>query len=116
MRIYFNAFLIFCLCLWLIPLGRFIDKSKEAKVCGGQRAVCLCSTNMVKTSSHAGKIELTRSATSSSEKAPSSGANHDYLLPARTLILPSAGTYAAKESTLTYALLLIKSIEHIPNA
>lgn len=100
-----------------MPLGSFIDKSKEAKVCGGARAVCLCSSNIAKAKSNeGGKIELTRSTAASTQKAPSGGANHQYLSPQKHLDLKIAATFSASNTVTVYELLLVRSIEHIPNA
>ncbi|OGX26431.1 MAG: hypothetical protein A2787_06935 [Omnitrophica WOR_2 bacterium RIFCSPHIGHO2_01_FULL_48_9] len=40
-----SALILLCFSIWLIPLGAFIAPSREVKVCGGQRAICLCSRN-----------------------------------------------------------------------
>ena len=38
-----SAFALLAFSLWIIPLGAFIKPYQEMKVCGGQRAICLCT-------------------------------------------------------------------------
>ncbi len=117
MNKFFNSFLIFCLCLWLIPLGRFIDKSKEATLCGGQRAVCLCSANLLKSKVDPGsKIELTRSATSSTEKSPSGGAGHEFAVVTSYQLVSVLLDPLKNPQAFNYSLLLNRSIDQVPKA
>lgn len=45
-------FLTLCVCaaflLWIFPLGIYIKVAQEANLCGGRRAICLCTQALIK--------------------------------------------------------------------
>ena len=99
--------------VWLLPLGAFIDPSKEGWICGGQRAVCLCSL-ILKSQSKRRTIILFKS---------NSETQKEKLSPSSSEYLPSASVedfknlregLALAQDQLLRDLLVCRSIEHVP--
>ena len=102
--------------LWIIPLGVFIKTSQEGKICGGQRAICLCSANFHNKPVKNIKPMLVNAGQVSKESSSSSGANREFFTAKFFLnTLFTQQTFCLLDPHPTAAL-FIKSIEHVPKA
>lgn len=100
---------------WLVPLGFFIKPAQEKTACGGQRAICLCSSNSKLKSAAAPAVTLKTVDSSSHSKENSGGGQHEYLAAGASLVLPVTTSGFIRESFLKIAS-LIKIIDHVPKA
>ncbi len=99
--------------LWLIPLGAFIDPAKEGWVCGGQRAICLCSLVAKSHGRHSAAISFKTNPQTQKEKLnPSS--NH-YLVLSRGMNFKNIQeSFSLNEDSTLYHLLVSRTVEHVP--
>ena len=107
--------LLILFVIWILPLGAFIDPSKEDKACGGQRAICLCSHLIAK---HGGthKLMMLVNPGTHKEEGPSGGASHDFLAAVGTSLRdPSFGSIVF-EKFPAYQFFASRNIEHVPKA
>jgi len=109
-----SILILFCFFVWILPLGTFIKPSDENKVCGGQRAICLCSHQPAVVTG-AGKASITKGGVQK-EQAPSGGAN-EYLaaLNIKNIFSPNVIGFL-EDSQFLYALPYTTPIEHVPKA
>jgi hypothetical protein len=111
-----NIIIIFCFFVWILPLGAFIKPSDEIKVCGGQRAICLCSNKsaVVKVGG-LGKVVITKGSTQK-EQAQSGGAS-EYLaaLNIKNIFRPNVIGFI-DDGQFLYAPPYTIPIEHVPKA
>ena len=73
-----SAFILTVFCLWLLPLGIFIESAREGTLCGGKRAVCECSSQF-KARTQKASIQITSAAAVPSAQSESSGGEHPVL-------------------------------------
>jgi hypothetical protein len=104
----------FAFLLWILPLGVFIAPSKEKILCGGQRAICMCS--------HGGHHKHSLPATgysfekSDDQKEEGSGfASSTHYEAAVQLRDPglAASRHGSDPQTLRQ-LLVLRPVEHVP--
>ena len=110
-------FLTAVFILWLIPLGIFIAPSKEQLLCGGQRAVCLCSGKTAKTAvdNTVGEVTVKSSGAPQKEQNPSGGGVHSFTLAARNIIEPNLLLASVLKTNLSlYSDPSLSSLEHVP--
>ncbi len=110
-----SVLVLFLFFVWIIPLGAFIDPSKEDKACGGQRAICLCSLHLEKNQNrnHAPKIAITNPGVNK-ESRPAGGASHDFLLSKRDLLKNSSNSFYLIDDIFSYQFSALRVVEHIP--
>jgi hypothetical protein len=108
------ALAVLCFLSWLLPLGRFIDPSKEAKVCGGQRAICLCSHQHRAHKPLEGVVFTTTS--SASQEQSGFGSCHDFEIAKAVLIGASAESLDYFSNTSLYSLILSRRNDSVPKA
>lgn len=101
--------------IWILPLGAFIDPSVEQKVCGGQRAICLCSHHLAKHKGNdRGKTINISNPGVNKDAAPAGGARHSFLSSAfyyRSNLFVSS--FSNQEQSFPN-LLFTKEVEHVP--
>jgi hypothetical protein len=76
-RKFLYSILLFCFVLWLIPLGRFIDKAHESTACGGARAICLCCLHFQVPKPSPGKM-ITANTGHHEQRAPGGSAGYEF--------------------------------------
>ncbi len=113
-------FLLSIFILWLLPLGYFIKPSQENMVCGGQRALCMCSSQQIlvnaKDKAKAGKVYIALNPAVEKEGV-SSGFGFFYFKIFLKLQDQQNVLVQYLESTQQLQLLLIaKAIDHVPKA
>ena len=110
MRKFISITVVIEFLLWLVPLGAFIDPSKEGWVCGGGRAICLC--HLIPKRQGSGTVFKSNSETQKEKLNPSS--NH-YLLLARTLDLKNIREFfTLNQNQSFFNLLVTRSVDHVP--
>jgi hypothetical protein len=105
---------VLCFLSWLLPLGRFIDPSKEAKVCGGQRAICLCSHAPKTNKPLEGTVFTTTSSTSHEQSG--FGSCHDFEIAKVALSAASGEPLDYFSNTSLYSLVLDRRNDSVPKA
>ncbi len=107
--------ILLCFFIWILPLGAFIRVTDEQEVCGGQRAICLCSHHLAKnkSSSH-GKVVIVNPGGVNKEAGSAGGPGHDFLLENRKDIANSSISNYFEKIPNLYNLLISKSIDHVP--
>ena len=117
MQRFISFITLFIFFVWILPLGAFIDPSVEQKVCGGQRAICLCSHQLAKQEGYDhGKTMTISNPGVNKEATSASGASHNFLLPSfyyQPNLLVS--TFSKQERSFLN-LLFSKEVEHVPKA
>ena len=114
MQRFISSITLFIFFIWILPLGAFIDPSVEQKVCGGQRAICLCSHHLAKQESDDhGTINISNPSVNK-EAASAGGASHNFLLSSfyHQPNLPVSSFSKHEQSFLN--LLFTKEVEHVP--
>lgn len=98
--------------LWIIPLGVFIKPVNEKELCGGKRAICLC-THMTAKDASAG-IDVTFSPAPA--KSESSSCAYPFLVlnPAKNSDQACAKIFVS--SQVRYSHVFSSSLEHVPKA
>ncbi len=112
----FSIFILLAFFVWIIPLGAFIKVSQEVKVCGGQRAICLCSINFLPTQSKTIKPILTNSGQVNKESSASGGANREFSVDKFIFNPTIKSEYFLSSDLILTTALFIKAIEHVPKA
>lgn len=102
--------------LWLIPLGVFISPSKEKLLCGGQRAVCLCSGKMTNASvDNTGfGVTVKPAGAFENEQNASGGACHPFTLAHNGVQLSQDKFHPSIEARSFYSDPSLSSLEHVP--
>lgn len=100
--------------VWIMPLGAFINPLNNKKVCGGQRAICLCLTDFDKKTGTIPKMIVNPSPSVNKEAASPGGASHYFLAHPEDDILAAQNTGHFGTPQHIYSVLICKSIEHIP--
>jgi hypothetical protein len=116
---FFWLLILVCFFVWLLPLGVFIKPSHEQTACGGQRAICLCSHSLVKSSAHdAGKIAFSSSSGAHKERSLSGGVSAGNYFVRNNAPVASVrfSRLHFSDSPHSYSLLICASLEHIPKA
>ncbi len=105
--------------LWLLPLGIFIKPSQEKILCGGQRAVCLCSGKVAKAAveNSLGEVTVKSTGAPQKEQNPSSGGVHLFTIAHRDIIEPNMRLARALNTHISlYSDPSLSSLEHVPKA
>lgn len=105
----FTSFVIAIFTLWILPLGAFIKPYQEALICGGKRAICLCSHKSVKSSP--GLMIVNPGV--QKESSPG-GASHDFIAQIKSWANRPGVLDYRMEMTQSYYFLLQRSLEHVP--
>ncbi|MCC6758311.1 MAG: hypothetical protein IT395_01625 [Candidatus Omnitrophica bacterium] len=108
-----NAFIATAFLLWILPLGVFIKPNDEKKVCGGQRAICLCSHLARSQGSGSKKFVFAHPPGNEKEASPSGNSGHFFAADLRDPS-PLLGTNFSHHTPSIYSLTVYKSIEHVP--
>jgi hypothetical protein len=111
-----NILVVIVFVLWILPLGVFIKPTDEKKVCGGQRAICLCSHIVKGKADGSKKIILAHPPSPEKETAPSGGSNGQFLAVNLHNINQLFSTKFLQHTPNLYSLIVCKSIEHVPKA
>ncbi len=109
MRRIVSLIIIVIFLIWLFPLGVFIKPTDEKKVCGGQRAICLCKGKPGTPQ----KLAFSHPPSNEKETAPSGGSHH-YLAASDHRNNSLISTKLIDYSSSLYSLTFCKSIEHVP--
>jgi hypothetical protein len=117
MRVLIHLCLLGCFILWLVPLGRFIDRANEDKACGGQRAICQCSARLNVPSPKAEQAQYARAGGQHSPRPISGGGGHEleHFAMASTPMTSGNSSFGPHALRL-YALLIDRKIDIIPKA
>lgn len=101
--------------IWILPLGFFIKPSQEKKVCNGQRAICLCSKFLAKSSGQWTDKILLKNGTNTNKEASGFGGTSQNYLVAQTSnsIYKYRSSYYQQQSFL-YFVFVARPIEHVP--
>jgi hypothetical protein len=113
---FISSIILILFFIWLLPLGVFIKPSQEQVVCGGQRAVCMCSHIQVKVKGSALEGSSLKSVSASQKEAGSSSAGHYYLALNQAVKHLASSFYSNEALLLAYRNPSLKAIEHIPKA
>ncbi len=113
MRRILSSIIIIMFLIWLFPLGVFIKPNDEKKVCGGQRAICLCS-HAAKGQTAAAKKMILGYTASSEKETSSSGSNTNFLTVDFKTINAIASSKLINHTPNLYSLIVCKSVEHVP--
>lgn len=100
-------------------MGVFIAPSKEKMLCGGQRAVCLCSGKVAKTTvdNTLGEVTVKSSGAPQKEQNPSGRGVHSFNLAERNIVEPNMLLASVLETNLSlYSDPALSSLEHVPKA
>ncbi|MDP2652900.1 MAG: hypothetical protein Q8Q08_02590 [Candidatus Omnitrophota bacterium] len=108
--------IIFCFCAWLLPLGIFVSPSKEDKVCGGRRAVCLCTHASADQSGGQQNKGVTLSKPGIPKDSESSGGSHFFLRPMGDDRGPFGSRLFDENTAVSFQQPFLRSIEHVPKA
>jgi hypothetical protein len=111
-----NILVVIVFVLWILPLGVFIKPTDEKKVCGGQRAICLCSHIIKGKDDRSKKIILAHPPSPEKENAPSGGNNGQFLAVNVNNPNPLLSAKLLHHTPNLYSLIVCKSIEHVPKA
>lgn len=116
MRFSISSLTIFLFFIWILPLGFFIKPAQEAKACGGQRAICLCSKTEAKVkTSAASAYGFQKSGVSANKEAGSSGGGGHYYLALRHLTAKVLTAFEYSEAVLlSYRNPSLSILEHVP--
>jgi hypothetical protein len=101
--------------IWILPLGAFIDPSKEQKVCGGQRAICLCSHHFANNKEKGdGKTMMISNPGVNKEATSAGGASHNFL-SSHFYYQPNlfVSSFSNQEQSFLN-LLFSREVEHVP--
>lgn len=104
-----SIFILIAFVLWIVPLGAFIRASDEKKVCGGQRAICLCKGQP----GNPKKLAIAHSAGTQKENASSANSSH-FLAANFRNIHPLLSAKLNDYTPNHYVLTICESIEHVP--
>lgn len=118
MRYWIASLTILLFFIWILPLGVFIKPAQEAKACGGQRAVCLCSHADAKTAKAVSALGFQKGGVSANKEAASSGggAGH-YFMASTQMALKTLSILEWREAVLlTYQNPSLRSTDHVPKA
>lgn len=129
--------------IWILPLGVFIKPSQEKKICGGQRAICMCSHMMTKQTApapsqppletieekrsearsmtstrrsiqDAGKTILKVGSDTQNSVKGSSSASQDFLLETGEDLLSRKITLYFQQRSIFHSFLFVRTIDHVP--
>jgi hypothetical protein len=103
-------FILISFCLWIIPLGAFIRLSDEGKICGGQRAICLCHFAPAKKMDLAKKISVSSNA---SKEKDSTGGQH-FLARFSEAIFSNTKYSFLQQDCFFSSEMFQRNIEHVP--
>jgi len=109
----FSTIILLAFFIWILPLGAFIKISQEGRICGGQRAICLCSVNFHVKPSKSLKPVLTNVGQVSKESS-SGGANREFSIEKYFLTTTLRQERFTRASFIPAATFFIKFIEHVP--
>ena len=116
MRKIFASITILLFSIWILPLGVFIQPSKEKLACDGQRAICLCSHLIAKSADNLGQSSIKSFSSSHKEEGSSGSAGHYFL----TATLDKKNNLAAValiyDNMSLHTYQFFRAIEHIPKA
>ena len=109
--------IIACFLLWLLPLGRFIDRAHEAQACGGQRAICLCSTQFKAVQAKAERpAGYAHQQGHNQQRSAAGAASHDLEFSIDKLVLAPKIFLPLHEPSHLYSLLISRLIDSVPKA
>ena len=96
--------------IWIMPLGAFIDPDHSDKVCGGQRAICLCLKNLAK---HGGPVRYTAPHANKEAASPAT-TSHEFLVSRYEGILSLRNSKYFELKFLVHSALVCKILEPVP--
>lgn len=106
--------ILICFCVWIIPLGAFIDISKEEVICNGKRAICLC-TKLLKKRQHKRLEGTFLTASTAPVKDNINGNNSPDFLGMKKMIVNSPRGFVLNDQTFQLVFPSYKQqIEHVP--
>lgn len=115
MRPWGNILITVAFILWIVPLGVFIKAADEKKVCGGQRAMCLCSHTTQGHKDAAKKIIVNYPSGTEKETSSSGGGENFLAAQFSNKCILSAFNFFFCTPNL-YSFVIAKSVEHVPKA
>ena len=114
---YTTSVALICFLVWIIPLGAFISIDKERLACGGQRAICLCSTSLAgHPSGGEGKIAMIKSPGLDKESGSSGSPGHEFLSAILSFDIKKNGSNRFELASFYSYPLVCRSIESVPKA
>ena len=116
MKIFLHTTLLLVFCLWLIPLGQFIGQDRQAQLCGGQRAVCMCLVSTAKKVADGTAMLVTNTSGSSSHKESAGVGGHYF--DAAVFLSSALNAMPLNFPPMTHlsSSVFLRNIEHIPKA
>ncbi len=109
------AGVLFCFVAWLVPIGAFVDISKERMVCGGQRAVCLCHISKNKQTA-AGKLGLAKAGGVEKESGGSGSPGTQFLVSKRKPLPVLQFSFFLYSQEHSYSSVVLSPSEPVPKA
>ncbi|MFT5169612.1 MAG: hypothetical protein ACI9F2_000279 [Lysobacterales bacterium] len=101
-------------CLWIIPMGAYISLAQEANLCGGKRAICLCTKNTFKVKKKVKGLSFVKSATTTSapvnDQRVTSLFGSDFLL----FVFNQKQSLFLNTKVILPTISFFKEIEHVP--